>query len=844
MSARPGREAIAGVVLACAVGWTGSGSAAASPVHVAVARADAPSALAHDHPASSSRSPSGPPLSSGVPGAGAGIESEDGEDQGADSAGGEADPLVSNGLGSPTCRSGIGAELAPSSRRDCETAGFLAAPAPTGNYGIDIHIDTGALGLGSGWLSSTVQNVLVSPLWMALVWIVHALIVMLEWCFSIDLLDRDAGGLGSGLAQGQASLTMPWLPLALAVAAALTAYKGLVRRRVADTLGEALMMGAMIAGGMWLIVDPTGTVGALGRWANQAGLGAFAVAVQGAPASPGRALGVSMGGVFVAAIEAPWCYLEFGNVNWCRDPAQLDPRLRSAGLEIAREELARAECSGAAAPCASESGGSGEALLHSGRLLREARTNGAIFLALPANGAARNSINDPGSLLRAICQDDEARSCSGPAAAEAEFRTNSGTWSRMGGLLLIVAGVLGMALLLGYVALRLLLAAILSIFYLLLAPGVVLAPAFGDPGRALFRSWLVRLFGAVVAKLVFAFLLGVVLAVMAVIGALDGLGWWTQWLLMSAFWWGAFTKRNQLLVAASAASGQGARLPPRSIGRRVADAVEGPRWVVREVRRRKERAKPAPDVAEAQPRTSSGRARKRAGPDHQALQLIRHEGREMRALAAERKAGLKSKRPQLERIQGAYVEAAARGETRRATRLRGRREKVSGELERARSPGRREDPQAALARRSAFLDEQAELPAAGRRDGSGRRRDYAALAPLAGYGRAEFERLDPRARLGARVDIDRELAVRRERLISGSGSGRDVPRSAASSASTPARARASTGEEGPQRDGELTPVRRGRVGMGPRRAEAESPVMRDAREIAAGRKRQFGPGRP
>ena len=101
-------------------------------------------------------------------------------------------------------------------------------------------------------------------------------------------------------------------------------------------------------------------------------------------------------------------------------------------------------------------------------------------------------------------------------AAEAEFRTHSGPWARVGGLLLIVVGVLGMVLLLGSFGLRLLMAAMLSLFYLLLTPGIVLAPAIGERGRAVFGAWAARLFGAVISKLVFAFLLGVVLAVMEV----------------------------------------------------------------------------------------------------------------------------------------------------------------------------------------------------------------------------------------------------------------------------------------------------------------------------------------
>ena len=137
-------------------------------------------------------------------------------------------------------------------------------------------------------------------------------------------------------------------------------------------------------------------------------------------------------------------------------------------------------------------------------------------------GPQRNSINDEGSLLRTICRSSDATNCRGPAAAEAEFRTGGETWSRMGGLLLILGGALGMVLLLGFIALRLLSAAIFSLFYLLIAPGMVLAPALGDGGRALFRRWAGHLLGAVVSKLLFSFLLGVVLAVLAILASLAG----------------------------------------------------------------------------------------------------------------------------------------------------------------------------------------------------------------------------------------------------------------------------------------------------------------------------------
>ncbi len=80
------------------------------------------------------------------------------------------------------------------------------------------------------------------------------------------------------------------------------------------------------------------------------------------------------------------------------------------------------------------------------------------------------------------------------------------------GLVFIWAGVLGMLLLLGFIAMHLLGAAIASLLYLLLAPAAVLAPALGDGGRAAFRGWATRLLGAVMAKLIYSFVLGVILA--------------------------------------------------------------------------------------------------------------------------------------------------------------------------------------------------------------------------------------------------------------------------------------------------------------------------------------------
>ena len=521
-----------------------------------------------------------------------------------------------------------------------------------------------------------------------------------------------------------------------------------------------------------------------------------------------------MSGLFRGAIEGPWCYLEFGDVGWCREPGRLDPRLREAGLRIAAQETGRATGM--------------QALLHTGRLLREAHTNGAVFLALPANGPARNSINDQGSLLSAICRSTQATSCKGPSASEAEFRTGSGTWSRVSGLLLIAAGLLGMAMLLGYIALRLLMAAILSLFYLLLAPAVILAPAFGEAGRNIFRNWLVRLLGAVVSKLVLAFLLGVVLAVMAVLSGLDALGWWTQWLLLSAFWWGLFVKRHQLLAPAGVSGSPRIQVNRRSIARRAVDAVETRRRVAQRLRERRG-DKHAPEIEESQPGTASEAAS--AGDRPALLRLGRDLPAQSRITdAPDPGSSADGAGARLERVERGQAGSPPDGESSRTSRLADRhapvREDPGGHVQGRESPERAND--GISPERVAFLNEQALLPAVGS-GRSSRHRDYPSLAALAGYSHEEYERLDPKRRQEARQEIDRELAAHHERI-----STRPQVGAGSKEAHGPAPAPA---EQAPSAEGR-PPPRRGRP-AGPRPAQ-ESDVMRDARAVSEGRKKRLG----
>ncbi len=802
---------------------------------------------------------------------------------GSEGAAGAADPLVSNGLGSPSCRGGLGAgELSSGVRGNCETSGFVAAAAPTGDFGLDVHIDTGLLGLSSGSLLVGVQDVCVTPLWMALVWAVHALVVMLEWCFAIDLLDRPSVQLGiaRGLRAAQAAFTAPWLGAALAVGSLALAYDGLVRRRVGESLARALLALAMTAGGLWVMLDPTGTVGSLGSWANQASLGTLAVSASGSPGAPQATLDDAMRTLFAAVVEGPWCYLEFGDVGWCREERLRDPHLRAAAQALASAELSRVGCSGEvpAGECVARGSAEASALEGSARLLRTARTNGAIFLALPANGAGRNSINDSGSLLRAICQSDDATHCHGASASEAEFRTNHGTWPRVGGLMLIAAGAFGALLLLGYLALRLLTAALFCMVLLLLAPLVALAPPLGENGRAAFRRWAAQLLAALVSKLLFSFALGAMLAVLSILASLEALGWWTQWLLMSAFWWAAFARRHQVLELAGVqrtqghSSWRGARprggpLARRRIVERVRAARErldrrsseahavdasGSEAVPHRIRPPRPARVQRPHEAAGATDRLSRQVERLAGPVPGDERARRAESSASRAAALDTRAA---------RIRQELAGAQARGERRRAARLSWRAERVEREAAVARSghmpPWRaratdRADRRAGApasgeatsetAARTRFLDRQAALPAATERRAPGEeRREYAALSGLIGRDAREYERLDGGEQRRARLAIDRELALRREAL------GATGALAHADGTGRPWRAPGTeTPEPSPRADRRATDVRPATGGTRRSSApsESESPVMRDARAVAERRKRQLGPDTP
>ncbi len=367
---------------------------------------------------------------------------------------------------------------------------------------------------------------------------------------------------------------------------------------------------------------------------------------------------------------------------------------------------------------------------------------------------------------------------------------------------------------LGFIALRLLAAALGSMLYLLLAPAAVMAPALGDGGRAAFRGWATRLLSAVMSKLIYSFLLGVLLLMERILTVdLTALGWFTQWLLISTMWWGAFLHRHQMLNFA-----QGGRSESRVRGMRLTSALMSAREMGRVGGMVRRKLSPAAPSAEKRQRIAdAARGRAKTIEDGQvggSLEQNYREAQAQMAQAPEIQQRISGKQRQLARLKrnhdaarekeqeikrarksaladptlssGVERKIAAarfdarfgdeeRSHRRRAAESKSRMDRVQGEItaeqgsltaarqtvndgdkekQKTGKPYTREQ----AAEQAQLFETQAALPDRGRAGRGGEKRNYAGVASIAKYGRRQYEELDAGGKRAAQLETDRELA--------------------------------------------------------------------------------------
>jgi hypothetical protein len=425
----------------------------------------------------------------------------------------------------------------PSGRagRNCRGLGEPESSYPISNYAFDINADTGIDNIIGNMQQALGE--LANALWLGALYVLHGVFTLLGWALSLDPFAdegflRDLGVQLEGLYE---LFTEPVLVVAFVALGAWVLWRGLIRREggpaVAGTIAALALM--LLA---WVVIhEPRQTVGRASEVGNDLSLGLIG-ASQGRPDAPRQGYAAATEEAWRGAVYPLFATLNFSDPAWAQEPV-----LRSDET-IARVLAAR--CLGGLPFFDGLDPGESAELraLCEQRGYVEPEQNLEVWLSLPRGSPGRE-------LLWNKLTDESFREEHGDVLHIQAGESQAG---RLPLVILLLAGLLGLIFLLAWLALRIFLAAGVAFLTVLMAPIVMLFPAFGETGRKAFTAWGTTMLAALLAKLLYGALLSVVLLANLLISRQVGTGSdevppLIGVLLMAGFWWTAFLKRNDVL---------------------------------------------------------------------------------------------------------------------------------------------------------------------------------------------------------------------------------------------------------------------------------------------------------
>lgn len=402
-------------------------------------------------------------------------------------------------------------KLDPETQRNCRTSGVIARQYPLDNYGIDVNVLV-ELTDPVSWILAALQWV-GCLLWIIVLYVTNLMLLVMEWAFALPLLERTdvLTKVRDGLTAFHNNvLGDEWTMAALAVGTLGGIWHGLVRRKTIETVSGLAMTVALMIIALLLIQRPDVTIRPLVEAANGGALQVLSGASTGGLGNPTNGLAKTEQGLFDAVIGGPWCALQFGDMDYCAK---------------VRDQWLRHPTNG------------------------NVRTAFFDKIAGDDDTDAMEDAVDPDETPTPITEEELDQVAKDPD--KTYLQGADGTMTRIGLLLLITAGLIGANLLFGWLAFRLLLAAVFSLIYLMMAAAMLLVAALGEAGRQSFIAYLKRLLGQLIAKLVYAIFLGVAILELNVVSSLK-LGFFTTWALFGASWWGLFIHREHFIGFLSA----------------------------------------------------------------------------------------------------------------------------------------------------------------------------------------------------------------------------------------------------------------------------------------------------
>lgn len=478
---------------------------------------------------------------------------------------GSPDYLSGLGLTSPFCG---GPGLTASQVTNCSHTGSPWSTYPVGNYGLDINTGSNGGGILSlnitGFVTGLLQEI-ANGLWMFGLYVLKAVITLVELAFGLDLFGnaRAMTGISAALSNLYNNFDVPWMGFVLAAIGLWGIWTGLIQRKHSYTIGATLASVLMIVVAMWIIAKPADTVGAAYEAANDASLDLIAAPSQGNAGDPQGSFASAMSSLWAQMVRGPWCALDFTSLQFCNGAPE------AAAVRIAAKDayldngILLAELPDAMSPSGGNCGQAGALSTKCVQLYVETHqpygppaTRADLYLRYSPGGKPRSDLwtyyhgTDDAHIL--IFSVGGGHAGKNPEAVS--IQGSDGWITRIGLLLLLGFGLLGALLMLVWIAVRLVLQTCMGLLLLVLAPIALVFPAFGENGRAMFGKWGKSLLGAMIGKAFYAAMLAAAVTGSSAITALAGAGssFGISFLLLAAFWWALFLKRNEVLALVQA----------------------------------------------------------------------------------------------------------------------------------------------------------------------------------------------------------------------------------------------------------------------------------------------------
>jgi hypothetical protein len=447
------------------------------------------------------------------------------------------------------------------------TGGGIFGRYPIANYQLDQYFPAISVGLTSGVDVSGVVPMIAyffaQALWGITSLLAYGVITLFGFAFNLDLVNGN-GSPGSGALTPVSSAIhniyastfgAPWLVVAIVCAGCWAMWKALVQRRYTETAGAlaASLLYCVLAIG--IVTQPERTIGPASRLSNEISAGLLSLTNQGSLSSEQQAKSAASDQLFNLLVLDPWTVLEFGGIEHCTTTSGGKTR------SVAVRPLSRNPGEDTRLAAQLENGV--EVHAEGKTCINDRDKYAPHFLAYSFQSKDRNSehealeegntgdlpSSDPGKSngTYRLGKADE------PAA---EAMGKGGQYQRMLLSIVILGCEIGAFLLLGALALGVILAQILLLTLLCFAPVALVLAVFPGRGHDFFRSWLGKLAGYLMRKIVYSLILAIVLAVCQAVGdATSNLGWLLAFVLQAAFLWTVFIQRDRLtkdLLAATA----------------------------------------------------------------------------------------------------------------------------------------------------------------------------------------------------------------------------------------------------------------------------------------------------